>query len=181
MAIRRFAMMKTVGVFGANLRRSAGEIKMEKIAIIAVIILMIVNAAKKTGVFGQMTLTNSRALDWLKDKMKIEIEKIEMGDASAFSEDYNLPEWAGGWIAIIKPASDWMNPVLVTQNTALQWIEGMCVEWEDGAHTVSKGIKRNKMPVAQIVFKKDKPIVEFVRKDKTKFAPYECKIHESKS
>jgi hypothetical protein len=153
---------------------------MEKIAMVMVIILMIVNAAKKTGVFGQMTLTNSRALDWLKDKMKIEIDMIEMGDASAFSEDYNLPDWASGWIAIIKPVSDWMNPVLVTQNTALQWIEGQCVNWQDEKDNVAKGITRNKLPVAQMFFKKEKPVVEFCRKDKTKFAPYECKIHQDK-
>ena len=150
---------------------------MNEITAYFVIVLLTILTAKKTPIFGQMTLTGSRALDWLKPNTKMEIELIEMGDANAFSEDYNLPEWASGWIAIIHPVETYLNPTLITQKTALQWIENQCIIWTDDKNNVAKGIKRNKLPVAQMFFKKEKPIVEFKRKDKTKFAPYEGKIH----
>jgi hypothetical protein len=147
----------------------------ETTTIIMVIFIMI-GAAKKASVFGQMTLTGTRALDWLKDGQKIEIDMIEMGAPEAFQEDWNLPDWLSAkWIAIVHPTETWMNPVLVTQMSVLRWLENQCLSWEDTIGT-AKGIKRNKKPVCQMFFKKEKPAVEFSRQNKTKFAPYECKI-----
>lgn len=155
--------------------------KMNEIVSGIIALIVLINVAKKTGVFGQMTLTGSKALDWLKDGQSIEIDMIEMGPPSAFVDEWNLPDWLNSdWMAIIFPVNDWENPVLVSQMSVLKWIENQCVDWE-GTIGKAKGIKRNKKPVAQIHFTKENPHVEFSRRNKTKFAPYDCKIKSKKS
>lgn len=140
------------------------------------VLAMLFLAAKKGSVFGQMTLTGQRALDWLKDGQCVEIDMIEMGNPKAFADEWNLPEWiSGNWMAIIYPVNDWENPILVTQMSVLKWIEKQCIDW-DGTIGKGKSINRNKNAVAQLFFNKENPTVEFARRNKTKFAPYDCKV-----
>lgn len=154
---------------------------MEIISVMIACVLSTLLAAKKS-VFGQMTLTNNRALDFLKEGMKIEIAKIEIGDASAFKEDYNLPttETVGwdvqGWIAILFGTEEWLNPVLVTQKSVLAWLDSEAADWEQQTGNKAKGITRNKKAVMQLIFGKEKPLVEFSRVSKKKMAPYTPRV-----
>ena len=129
--------------------------------------------AKKTKpVFGQMTLTGSMALDWLKDGLSANISRVEMGDVEAFTEDFNMPEWASGWCALIFPTAEYMNPILVTQMSVLRWLENQCVDWEKDDRALAEGLTRNKKAVASLTFDGDFPEVTFTREGKGKFAPY---------
>ena len=62
---------------------------------IMITILALCGAAKKAKmpVFGQMTLTGEKAVDWVKNESKITAKKIWMG-AGPLLTDFNLPEWA---------------------------------------------------------------------------------------
>jgi len=154
---------------------------MIKIAMVIIMILMILNAAKKTSIFGQLTLSNNRALNYVKENDKIEIGKIEMGDATAFENDYNLPTsesvgWdCAGMIAILFTTQDGELPYLVTQSTILSWLDSEAAEWEHTTGNIAKGISRNKKAIFQLVFGKEKPTVEFIRMKNVKnkkMAPY---------
>ena len=134
--------------------------------------------AKKTEpVFGQMTLTGSMALDWLKDGLKTEISRVEMGNVEAFTKDFNIPDWASGWCAIIFPTAEWQNPILVTQMSVLRWLENKCLEWEDAKEALAEGTTRNKKAVASLTFDGGNPTVTFTREGKSKFAPYRPEIN----
>jgi hypothetical protein len=147
----------------------------EIIGIIACVLSTLL-AAKKKPVFGQMTLTGSMALDWLKDGLKTAISRVEMGNVEAFTKDFNIPDWASGWCAIIFPVEEWQNPILVTQMSVLRWLENKCLEWEDADVALAEGTLRNKKAVASLTFDGDNPVVTFTREGKTKFAPYRPEI-----
>lgn len=167
---------ETVGVSEVvNSLRDEATKMYEKIGIIACVLLTLL-AAKKTPVFGQMTLTGSMALDWLKDGLKTSISRVEMGNVEAFTKDFNIPEWASGWCAIIFPTAEWQNPILVTQMSVLRWLENKCLEWEDAEVALAEGTMRNKKAVASLTFDGDHPEVTFTRDGKSKFAPYHPKL-----
>ena len=136
---------------------------------------------KKTKpVFGQMTLTGSLALDWMKDGMEIEVVKLEIGPIGAFAS-YNLPEWIGektGDLALVHPKDTWLNPVLVTQRSILRQLELWAVEKEvDGAVTAVE--TRNKSQIGVLDLGEGSVALRFTRdKSKGKFAPYQVEEFE---
>ena len=144
-------------------------------AIIAVIIA--INMAKKktaTPVFGQMTLTGEKALDWLKNGTEITVRKIWMG-STYMAEEYNLPDWAKdkGIIAMMFPLDEWANPVLVTQKSVLRILEAKCAEWEAGGATVNILTKAGTGQIAEMIFDENGPKMEFIRpEDGPTYAPY---------
>jgi hypothetical protein len=140
------------------------------------------NSSKETkAVFGQLTLGGSMALDWLKNGMVVFMASIMIGDAKAFEQRWEIPEWASGFVAIIKPAEAHLNPVLVTQMSVIRWLETKCAEWEGIIGTATME-KMNGIQVA-ILELDSIPEVVFERTGKGKFVPYnptEKKVHKTK-
>lgn len=130
---------------------------------------------KSKPVFGQMTLTGSLALDWMKSETTVSVVKIEMGPIGAFTS-YNLPEWIGeksGEIALLHPNDTWTNPILVTQRSILRRLEHFCVE-KEAAGAETRVETKNKSQIAVIDFN-ESPVTLYFHRDtkKGKFAPYE--------
>jgi len=145
-------------------------------AIIGIISLVMATKKRPTKpVFGQLTLTGSMALDWMKNELEIIIGKVMIGPIGAFDE-FNIPEWANIQdrdIGIIYPMNTFGNPVLVTQRSILRALEIWCVEQEaNGAETLVE--KRGSCKRGVLIIAEGNPTLKFVRDvDKGKFAPYE--------
>ena len=143
------------------------------------IAIALLGAAKKgkMPVFGQMTLTGEKAVDWVKPEAKITAAKIWMG-AGALMQDFNLPEWAKekGICALIFPADEWGNPMLVTQKSILRILEAKCCEFEEAGATVNI-LKVMKGQLAEIIFEENQPTFEFIKpKNAKQFDPYKVVI-----
>lgn len=149
------------------------------IAMIMIALVALVGLAKKAKmpVFGQMTLTGEKAVDWVKPEARITARKIWMGAGTLFPE-FNLPDWAKekGICALIFPLDEWANPMLVTQKSILRILEAKCAEWEQAGAAVN--ILRVQMgQMAEIVFEESEPTFEFVRaKNAKQFDPYKVII-----
>ena len=129
---------------------------------------------KKTPVFGQLTLTGEKALDWLKNGTIVQARKIWMG-STGMAEEYNLPDWAKdkGVIAMIFPIDEWANPILVTQKSVLRVLEAKCAEWEEAGAAVNVLTNALNGQIAEIVFEENQPRMEFIRpEDGPTYAPY---------
>lgn len=142
-------------------------------------IMALLGAAKKTKkpVFGQLTLTGEKAVDWVKPDSTITARKIWIGTAGAF-DDYNLPEWAKekGIVALIFPLSEWGNPMLVTQKSILRVLESKCAEFEAQGCAVNI-LKVQLGQVAEIIFEENEPVFTFIRpKNAKQFDPYKVAI-----
>ena len=139
--------------------------------------IMAMNMAQKTPsmpVFGQMTLTGEKALDWLKHGTNVQVRKIHMG-TTALADEYNLPDWAKdkGIIALLFPIDEWANPILVTQKSVLRILEAKCAEWEADGAIVNVLTKVGTGQIAEIIFEEDHPILEFIRPEGgPTYAPY---------
>ena len=136
---------------------------------------------EKKPVFGQLTLTGSMALDWMKNGMEIEVATIDIGPIGAF-QGYNVPDWASersGDIAVLHKPNKFDNPVLVTQRSILRHLEIWCVEQEaNGAITsveTEYGVQFGRLElndnIVQLRFTRDET--------KGKFAPYEMEVIRS--
>lgn len=141
--------------------------------------MALLGAAKKGSmpVFGQMTLTGEKAVDWVKNESKITAKKIWMG-AGPLLTDFNLPEWAKekGIVALIFPADEWGNPMLVTQKSILRVLEAKCAEWESSGAAVNI-LKVQQGQLAEILFEENQPTFEFLRpKNAKQFDPYKVVI-----
>ena len=148
---------------------------MTKIVIMSIILSLL--TAKKSKVFGQLTLDGQKALDWLKNGVVVTPRAIEFGHVVAFVDEWNIPEWADGIIAIIHPLNDGDRPVLVTQKSALRILEAKCAEWEaDGANCKTRKVKG--AVVSVIDFGDHSMELSFRRTGKGKFDPYEVKMTE---
>ena len=131
-------------------------------------------AAKKKPLFGQMTLTGMLAVDWLKDGMEVDVRKITLGNPQFLTDDWNIPEWAleKKTVGLLFPMNEWENPIFVSQNSVLQWLEAKCAEWEAAGATV-EGNKHT----ATIEFGDDSVPMTFNRdKNGGKFAKYICEL-----
>lgn len=142
-------------------------------------IMALLGAAKKTKtpVFGQLTLTGEKAVDWVKPDSTITARKIHMGSANMF-EEYNLPDWAKekGIVALIFPLSEWGNPMLVTQKSILRVLEASCVDWEAKGSAVNV-LKVGGGQIAEIIFSENEPQLTFIRpKNAKQFDPYKVAI-----
>lgn len=151
---------------------------MYEIAIIASVIALLGAAKKgKMPVFGQLTLTGEKAVDWVKPDAKITAAKIWMG-AGALMQDFNLPDWAKekGICALIFPSDEWGNPMLVTQKSILRILEAKCCEFEEAGAAVNI-LKVMKGQLAEIVFEENQPTFEFIKpKNAKQFDPYRVVI-----
>ncbi len=146
----------------------------ELIMIACALALNMAAKKKKTPVFGQMTLTGEKALDWLKNGTIVTARKIWMG-STYMAEEYNLPDWAKdkGIIAMIFPIDEWANPILVTQKSVLRVLEAKCAEWEAAGAAVNILTKPGTGQIAEIVFEENQPRMEFIRpEDGPTYAPY---------
>jgi len=144
-------------------------------AMIMIAIMALLGATKKAKmpVFGQMTLTGEKALDWMKNETAITTRKIEMGAAALFG-DWNMPDWAKekGIVALLYPIDEWANPVLVTQKSILRVLEAKCAEWEAAGAAVTV-MKVQLGQIAVIEFEENHPRMEFLRPaDGPTYAPY---------
>ncbi len=141
--------------------------------------MALLGAAKKTKtpVFGQLTLTGEKAVDWVKPDSTITAREIQIGAAGAFA-DFNLPEWAKekGLVALIFPVSEWGNPMLVTQKSILRVIEARCAMFEANGCDVEV-VKLHNVQVAKIYFDENEPKLTFIRpKNAKQFDPYKVAI-----
>jgi len=139
------------------------------------IAMALLGAAKKGSkpVFGQLTLTGEKAVDWVKHETKVTASKIWIGSAGLLS-DFNLPDWAieKGIVGLIFPTSEWGNPLLVSQKSILKVLEAKCCDWEAAGASV-ENVKIKGGLMAQITFEEDAPTMEFLRPaDAKQFDPY---------
>ncbi len=141
--------------------------------------MALLGAAKKAKmpVFGQMTLTGEKAVDWVKPEAQITARKIWMG-AGSLMHEFNLPDWAKekGICALIFPLSEWGNPLLVTQKSILRVLEAKCAEFEAKGAAVNV-LKMHGGQMAEISFEENEPKFEFIRpKNAKQFDPYKVVI-----
>lgn len=123
---------------------------------IALLGLMALAKNSKKPVFGQLTLTGEKALDWLKsadaeakEGIVFQVVKIRLVMTDTLlSEGWNVPDWKPPrvWTALLTLEEAFANPIWVHQASAVQGIEHLCAEWEaqgaevdDKTHTVSFG------------------------------------------
>lgn len=118
------------------------ETRMMSMMLFVVVALM---TSKKTNepIFGQMTLSATKALEYLKtsdEPFTRNVAKILwIQKNEAFSNDWNIPDWvmAGdkyNWLAILIDENQNVMPLLVYQASALQEIEKRLMKLErDGA------------------------------------------------
>lgn len=149
---------------------------MNEIAMIICLIPLFL-AAKKKPVFGQMTLTDDLAVDWVKAGVenKITAARIEFGSALGFTNDYNIPDYHKDKkvVALIYPHNSWMNPLMVTQQSILKPLEAKCCEWEAAGATVET-FKSNGAVCGRIIFEENQPTITlFKDKKSAQYAPYE--------
>lgn len=145
-----------------------------KMIMITMMIATCFLAAKKKPLFGQLTLTGMLAVDWLKDGTEVDVRKITLGNPQFMRDDFNIPEWANEKtvVGLLYPRDEWANPIFVSQNSVLQWLEAKCAEFEASGATVS-GNKHS----ATIEFGDDCIPMRFNRaKDGGKFARYICEL-----
>ncbi len=143
-------------------------------------VILLFLAAKKTPVFGQMTLTGDLALDWVKqgEEKVIKAKKIEFGPARIYAEDFNVPEWHldKGLVALIWPLNEWGNPLFITQKSILKPLEAQCADWEEAGALV-RNRKAMKATIAVIEFEEDAPTISIFKDKKAKqFDPYKVKF-----
>lgn len=104
-------------------------------------LLLVLLATKKKPVFGQMTLTGQKALDWLKTDdaekeggVSYTFTKIRMVLTETLTtEGWNVPEWKDGrtWTALgTISVPEYANPIWIHQRSAVQAIEAKLADWE---------------------------------------------------
>lgn len=148
----------------------------EQIQLVATLVaLLVLLAKKKQPVFGQLTLTGSMALDWLKDGTEVVARRIQIGNPLKFT-DWNVPDWAidKGYVALIFPCDPFANPFFASQASVVAWLERSCAEWEEEGAKVSV-----ETGIATIDFEENHPHMKFSRpKNGGKFARYQCELIE---
>lgn len=117
--------------------------------IATVAVLALVGLAKnKKPVFGQLTLTGEKALDWLKTAeaeqeggVSFLFTKIRMVLTETLAtEGWNVPDWKDGrtWTALgFLAEPEYANPIWIHQRSAVQEIEARLAAWEEKGATVN--------------------------------------------
>jgi len=142
------------------------------------VVLVAALAAKKNPVFGQMTLTGEKALDWLKtadaegkEGVTYKVTKVRMVLAETLTyEGWNVPDWKEGrtWTALCFLAEpEYANPIWIHQRSAVQGIESLCAGWEEAGATIN--------PKTHEVDFGDKPVALTFKRGKGTYARYEVK------
>jgi hypothetical protein len=144
---------------------------MNEMVAIASAIMLFSMVKKDMPVFGQLTLTGEKALNWLKNGDVIIASKIWMCHPNALSE-WNVPEWAKdkGVVAVIFAMNEWENPMLVTQKSVLRILEAKLAIWEE-AGALCDTVKIGDGIVCQIKFEEVNPQFTFSR-------PADCKTYD---
>jgi hypothetical protein len=152
----------------------------EMIAMLCATLVFTMVKKTKMPIFGQLTLTGEKALNWLKNGDEITAKIIWFCSVSALS-DWNVPEWAKekGICALIFPLNDFENPMFITQKSVLKVLEAQCVLWEEaGADCQIIGTKLQGQKM-QIHFAENQPSFTFYRPEGcATYAPYEVKIND---
>lgn len=117
--------------------------------IATVAVLALVGLAKnKKPVFGQLTLTGEKALDWLKTAdaekeggISFAFQRIRMVLTETLaSEGWNVPDWKEGrtWTALgFLAEPEYANPIWIHQRSAVQELERRLADWEAQGATVN--------------------------------------------
>lgn len=168
---------------GSNAKES--ETMIEHLIMMSALALLAMAKKKTKPVFGQLTLTGEKALDWMKSGTAVTVEKIHFADAALLDDEWNIPDWAlaKGTVAILFPVESitaWANPILVTQKSILRILEARCMVWEE------EGCPVNVLQVAgsgatgqlvEILFPENQPAMAFERpEDAPTYAPYQVTI-----
>lgn len=157
----------------------------EHMLIASALALFMMAKKKKTPVFGQLTLTGEKALDWMKSGTECVVEKIHFADAALLDQDWNIPDWAlgKGICAILFPVEsivNWQNPILVTQKSILRRLEAECAVWEANGSPVNVLQQAGSGATGQlteIMFPEHPPKMKFERPaDAPTYAPYSVHI-----
>jgi len=152
----------------------------EMIAMICATMLIGMVKTPKKPLFGQLTLTGEKALDWLKNGDVITARMIWFCNVNALS-DWNVPEWAKekGIVALIFPVDEWGNPMFITQKSVLRVLEARCADWEStGARCEVIGTKLAGQKT-QISFDENHPTLKFSRPENCKmYDPYLVEVTE---
>ncbi len=168
---------------GPNAKES--ETMIEHLIMMSAMALLAMAKKKQTPVFGQLTLTGEKALDWMKSGTAVTVEKIHFADAALLDDEWNIPDWAlgKGTVAILFPVesiTEWANPVLVTQKSILRVLEAHCMEWEAAGCPVNVLQQAGSGATGQLVeiqFPENQPKMAFERPaDAPTYAPYQVTI-----
>ena len=111
------------------------------------LMLLCLMASKKKPVFGQLTLTGEKALDWLKTAdaevdggITYQFARIRMVlTETLVSEGWNVPDWKEGrtWTALgFLAVPEYANPIWIHQRSAVMSLEHLMAEWEANGATV---------------------------------------------
>ena len=161
-------------------RMKGSEKMIEMIAMLCATIVITMVKKQKIPVFGQLTLTGEKALNWMKNGDEICVRTIWFCSVNALS-DWNVPEWAKdkGICALIFPVNIFENPMFITQKSVLKVLEAQCVLWEEaGAECKIIGTKLQGQKM-QMHFPEDGPSMKFTRPENCPtYAPYEVTILE---
>ena len=123
------------------------------LTLITVALALLLGASKKNPVFGQLTLTGEKALDWLKtdDAEKPEgitycFQRIRMVLTETLAtEGWNVPDWKEPrtWTAVAWLCEpEYANPIWIHQRSAVQEIERRLAEWEAAGASIDDKLRQ---------------------------------------
>jgi len=152
----------------------------EMIAMICATMLIGMVKTPKKPLFGQLTLTGEKALDWLKNGDEITARMIWFCNVNALG-DWNVPEWAKekGIVALIFPVDEWGNPMFITQKSVLRVLEARCADWEAKGATCEVIGTKLAGQKTQMTFDENHPTLKFSRPENCKtYDPYLVEVSE---
>lgn len=156
------------------------EKMIETLLVVALLSLGMAKKLPKNPVFGQLTLTGEKALDWLKSAecekkagFSVIVEKIDLCDPGTVAQNgWNIPDWAMDKVAvaILYPVGRFGTPVLVYAKSAVMALEAHCQRWEQD------GVKISVTGHGGTVDFVDSPVELVFRRGSGKFDPYTVEV-----
>jgi hypothetical protein len=138
-AYRRASMIRIGIRGGARVGRWGSEEMNIGTLIIGSLMLVALAARKKKPVFGQMTLTSSKALEYLKTSEEAFVRQVQkiiwISKQEADKDGWAMPDWVMDsekylWTAILIDVSQAELPLLVYQKSAIEAIEAHLMKME---------------------------------------------------
>ena len=131
-----------------NPSAETGDEKMNLMIATVALLALLGLAKNKKPVFGQLTLTGEKALDWLKTAdaekeggVSFTFQRIRMVLTETLAtEGWNVPDWKDGrtWTALgFLAEPEYANPIWIHQRSAVQEIERCLADWEAQGATVN--------------------------------------------
>lgn len=153
--------------------------------IIAAMALMAGKKKVKTPIFGQLTLTNDLALEYLKSSLdgftRRATRIIWITPLEAQAKGYSVPDWViqnyekFEWSAIVYDESNDVLPLFVYQNSALQELEKLLAQFESNGAEIVQDSPRQ----MTITFGDTPCVMRFWRNEKGgKFARYHLEVKD---